>query len=137
MEVRCKLCQRRGHKEGDRPSRAGPSNAQNSTSQADQSPQRRCRKEGMKARDRRRVRRQQQQQQHLEETREENVQLHLQLQQLSHGLEELRGENAQLREVGRQLYLEMLDGRLQQSQRPVEGHDDEKEEDRDQYPGRS
>ncbi|GFF96108.1 hypothetical protein IFM47457_10710 [Aspergillus lentulus] len=66
--------------------------------------------------------------------REENVQLHLQLQQLSHGLEELRGENAQLREVGRQLYLELLDGHLQQSQRPVEGHDDEKEEDGDQYP---
>ncbi|GFG25347.1 hypothetical protein IFM61606_05287 [Aspergillus udagawae] len=99
-DVRCKLCQRRGHKDRDCPSRTGLENAQ------------RRRKEGMNARDRRRVRRQQERQQ-----------------QQQRQLGEMREEIEELRDVARQLYLELLDVRLQQSRRPVEEGEDGEDED--------
>ncbi|GFF41081.1 hypothetical protein IFM51744_04685 [Aspergillus udagawae] len=116
-DVRCKLCQRRGHKDRDCPSRTGLENAQNPSAQGNRSSQHRRRKEGMNARDRRRVRRQQERQQ-----------------QQQRQLAEMREEIEELRDVARQLYLELLDVRLQQSRRPVEEGGDGEDEDGEQYP---
>ncbi|GIC94581.1 uncharacterized protein Aud_001910 [Aspergillus udagawae] len=116
MDVRRKLCQRRGHKDRDCPSRTGLENAQNPSAQGNRSPQQRRRKEGMNAKDRRRVRRQQERQQ-----------------QQQRQLGEMREEIEELRDVARQLYLELLDVRLQQSRRPVEEGEDG-DDDGEQYP---